>query len=135
MSAGANKVMVLGYLTKDPEKRVTPSGLSICKTVLAINSQYKNKSGEIVKDCEFIGVTWFGKQAENVAQYLKKGSLIMAEGKLKHEEWTDKNTGEKKRKLEVYGEMATFCSNPVTKEPLGTNPDTMQTGADEEIPF
>lgn len=116
MSVGVNKVMLLGYLTKDPEKKVTNSGVSITKIVIAINNQYK-KDGEVVKDAEFIGVTYFNKLADLVYQYVKKGSLVMIEGHLKHEEWKDKNTGENRRKLEVYGNEITFLDSK-TKEVL-----------------
>lgn len=123
MSVGVNKVMLLGYLTKDPEKKVTNSGLSITKTVFAINNQYK-KDGQVVKEVEFIGVTWFGKTADLVYQYLKKGSLAMVQGKLKHEEWKDKNSGENRRKLEVYGEEVTFLDSKKEERKV-----------DEEIPY
>jgi single-strand DNA-binding protein len=97
--AKANKVFLIGNLTRDSELRYTPAGTAICTFDIAVNDERKTTSGEIVKDVLFMTVNTFGKRAEACAQYLKKGSLAYIEGKLRLETWEDKDTGKKRSKI------------------------------------
>ncbi len=87
--ASFNKVILIGNLTRDPELRYTPKGMAIAKIGLAINRTWKNEAGETKEEVTFVDVDAFGRQAEIIAQYLKKGSPFMVEGRLKLDQWDD----------------------------------------------
>lgn len=102
-----NKVLLIGNLTKDPELRYTQSGEPVCSFTLAVNKTWK-KDGKEHKDVLFIKVTTWRKQAENCAEYLKKGSPVFIEGELKENRWTDKETNAKRSKIEVTASRVQF---------------------------
>jgi single-strand DNA-binding protein len=103
-----NKVILLGNLTRDPEMRYTPKGQAIAQIGLAVNRKWKNESGQEQEEVTFIDVTAWGKQAEVLAQYLKKGNPLFVEGRLKLDQWDDKTTGQKRSKLGVVMESFQF---------------------------
>ena len=105
--ANVNKVLLLGRLTKDPELRYTPSGAAVCDLTVAINHVYKTKEGEKKEDACFVDVTVWQKQAENCAEYLKKGSSLFVEGRLVQDRWEDKD-GQKRSKLKVQAGSIQF---------------------------
>lgn len=93
--ASVNKVILVGNMTKDPEIRYLPSGEPVANVTIATNSRYKNKQGELVEESEFHRVTFFGKLADVVGQYLKKGRPVYVEGRIKTRKYTDKDGQEK----------------------------------------
>ena len=93
--ASVNKVILVGNLGKDPEVRYLPSGDAVANVTIATSSKYKNKAGELVEETEWHRVTFFGKLAEVVGQYLKKGRPIYVEGRIKTRKYTDKDGSEK----------------------------------------
>ena len=99
--ANFNKVILAGNLTRDPELRYTPKGLAIAKLGLAVNRRWTNEAGEQKEDVLFVDVDAFGKQAETIGQYLRKGRPILIEGRLRLDTWDDKQSGQKKSKLGV----------------------------------
>ena len=99
-----NKVMLAGNLTRDPEARVLPSGMAMCKLGLAANRRYRDKSGEQKEETLFINATCWGKTAEYVRDHFKKGRPVMIEGRLKLDEWDDKATGQKRSTIEITAE-------------------------------
>jgi single-strand DNA-binding protein len=103
-----NRVTIAGNITRDPELRYTPKGTAICKFGMAINRKWKSESGEQKEEVTFVDVDAFGRTAENLAQYLKKGSPIYLEGRLKLDQWDDKSTGQKRSKLSVACETFQF---------------------------
>jgi len=103
-----NKVMLIGNLTRDPEIRYTPKGTAVTDIGLACNRSYTLDSGERREDVTFIDVTLWGKSAELVGQYMKKGRPIYIEGRLQMDSWDDKQTGQKRSKLKVVGENFQF---------------------------
>ncbi len=107
--ASYNKVILMGNLTRDPEHRVTPGGLSICKLGLAVNRKYTKQDGSKVEETTFVDVDSFGKQAELISQYMKRGDPIMLDGRLRFDTW-ESNTGEKRSKLNVVLENFQFLS-------------------------
>ena len=127
--ASLNKVILMGNLTRDPEMRVTPGGLPICKFTVACNRKFKMQNGEEREDVAFIDVDSFGKQAEVIAKYFTKGKPILLEGRLKLDKWEDKNTKEKRSKLGVVLETFTFVGGGRGEEgggeaaPAGANYD------------
>ena len=93
--ASVNKVILVGNLGRDPEIRYLPSGEPVANIALATTSKYKNKAGELVEDTEWHRVSFFGKLAEIVGEYLKKGKPVYIEGRLKTRKYTDKDGVEK----------------------------------------
>src|SRR5947209_19449399 len=109
--ANFNKVILAGNLTRDPELRYTPKGVAIAKLGLAINRSWKNEAGETKEEVTFVDVDSFGRQAEVIAQYLKKGRPVLIEGRLRLDQWDDKQTGQKRSKLGVVLESFSFIDS------------------------
>src|SRR5436190_16781823 len=109
--ASFNKVILAGNLTRDPELRYTPKGLAIAKIGLALNRTWKNEAGETKEEVTFVDVDAFGRQAEVIGQYLKKGRPLLVEGRLKLDTWEDKNTHQKVSKLRVVLESFSFLDS------------------------
>jgi len=99
--ASFNKVILMGNLTRDPELRYTPKGTAIARIGLAVNRTWRTETGEQKEEVTFVDVDAFGRQAETLAQYLKKGSPILVEGRLRLHTWEDKQTNQKQSKLRV----------------------------------
>jgi single-strand DNA-binding protein len=110
--ASFNKVILVGNLTRDPELRYTPKGTAIAKIGLAVNRVWTNEAGEKKEEVTFVDVDIFGRTAENVGQYMRKGRPILIEGRLKLDQWDDKQTGQKKSKLGVVAETVQFLGSP-----------------------
>src|SRR5664279_2682354 len=106
--ASFNKVIIAGNLTRDPELRYTPKGTAIASFGLAINRKWKSETGEAKEEVVFVDVEAWDRQAEVVAQYFKKGRPILVEGRLKFDQWEDKNTHQKRSKLSVRLESFSF---------------------------
>lgn len=106
--ASFNKVILVGNMTRDPELRYTPKGLAIAKIGLAVNRTWRNEAGEQKEEVTFVDVDLFGKLAENVGQYKRKGDPLLIEGRLRLDQWDDKQTGQKRSKLGVIGENVQF---------------------------
>ena len=117
--ANFNKVILLGNLTRDPELRYTPKGMAIAKIGLAINRNWTSESGEKKEEVTFVDVDIFGRTAENVAQYMKKGRPIMIEGRLRLDQWDDKQTGQKRSRLGVVAETVQFLGSPSGGSEIG----------------
>ena len=107
-----NKVILVGNLGKDPEVRNLPSGEAVASVTLATSNKYKNRAGEMVDETEWHNITFFGRLAEIVGQYLKKGSSIYVEGRIKTEKYTDKNGIEKYATKIIAGEMKMLGGKP-----------------------
>lgn len=98
-----NKVFLIGRLTKDPEKKELPSGTKICQIGLATDRFFTDKEGKKQQETEFHNIILFGRLAEVASQYLKKGSLLFVEGRLKTRNWQD-SSGNKRSKTEIIAE-------------------------------
>src|SRR5438046_5829424 len=109
--ANFNKVILAGNLTRDPELRYTPKGTAIAKFGLAINRSWKSESGETREEVTFVDIDAFGKQAEVIGQYFKKGRPILMEGRLKLDTWDDKQTNQKRSRLGVVLEAFQFMDS------------------------
>jgi len=106
--ANFNRVILAGNLTRDPELRYTPKGTAIASFGLAINRKWKSETGETKEEVTFVDVEAWDRQAEVIAQYFKKGRPILVEGRLKYDQWEDKNTHQKQSKLKVRLESFSF---------------------------
>ncbi len=101
-----NKVILMGRLCADPEFRQTPNGVSTCRIRIAVNRQFTNKqTGE--READFINVTCWRQTAEFVNRYFRKGSMIIVEGSLRNNDWTDQN-GVKHYTMDVQADNVTF---------------------------
>jgi single-strand DNA-binding protein len=120
--ASFNKVILVGNLTRDPELRYTPKGTAIAKIGLAVNRVWTNEAGEKKEEVTFVDVDVFGRTAENVGQYMRKGRPILVEGRLRLDQWDDKQTGQKKSKLGVVAETVQFLGSPPGGEGGGGAP-------------
>ena len=109
--ANFNKVILAGNLTRDPELRYTPKGTAIAKIGIAINRNWTSETGEKREEVTFVDVDAFGKQAELIGQYFKKGRPILMEGRLKYDTWDDKQTNQKRSKLGVVMESFQFLDS------------------------
>jgi single-strand DNA-binding protein len=109
--ASYNKVILVGNLTRDPELRYTPKGTAIAKFGLAVNRTWKTETGESKEEVTFVDIDSFGRQAEVIGQYFKKGRPILIEGRLRLDTWEDKQTNQKRSKLGVVLEAFQFLDS------------------------
>ena len=109
--ASYNKVMLMGNLTRDIEIRHTPSNTAVGNFGLAVNRKYKTQSGEQREEVAFIDCEAWGRTAEVMSQYLSKGRPVFVEGRLKLDQWYDKNGGGKRSKLSVVVENFQFIDS------------------------
>jgi len=105
-----NRTLLAGNLTRDPEIRYTPKGTAVLSASLAVNRVWKDDSGEKREEVSFIEFVAFGRTAETIAQYFKKGGNIFIEGRLKQESWEDKQTGQKRSKVVVIADSFQFLN-------------------------
>ena len=108
--ASYNKVMLMGNLTRDPEVRYTPKGTAVTDLGLAVNRKFR-VDDEMREEVMFVDITFWGRQAEVIQQYLKKGGGIFVEGRLQMDSWDDRQTGKKRYQLKVIGENFQFVGS------------------------
>jgi single-strand DNA-binding protein len=118
-----NKVFVLGNLTRDPELRSLPSGTHVATFAIATNRVWKDQNGQKQESVEFHNVVVFGRQAETVAQYLKKGSTVLVEGRMQTRSW--ESEGVKKYRTEVVADRVQFG-------PRGSNANAAPSAANKK---
>lgn len=106
--ASFNQVILMGNLTRDPVLRYTPSQMAVCDFGVACNRKFKGANGEEREEVTFVDVTAWGKQAEIINQYFSKGKPIFLQGRLKLDQWEDKQGGGKRSKLTVVLEQFQF---------------------------
>ncbi len=110
--ANLNKVLLMGNLTRDPEVRYTPKGTAVAELGIAVNRVYSGENGEKREEVTFVDVTVWGRTAENVGEYLKKGRPVFVEGRLQLDSWEDKTSGQKRNKLKVVADNVQFLGSP-----------------------
>lgn len=108
--ASFNKVILMGNLTRDPETRVTANGNTICKLGMAVSRVYSTRDGERKEETTFVDIDAFGRQAEVITKYMRKGRPLMVEGRLKLDQW-ETNDGQKRSKLGVVLENFQFIGS------------------------
>jgi single-strand DNA-binding protein len=141
MSASLNRVILIGNLTADPELRYTPGGTARVRFSIAVNRQYKDASGKLQEEATFVPIVVWGSQAENCANYLRKGRSIAVEGRLRIDSFQNAD-GEKVRITEVVASNVQFLGGPqrAADEPVGAAPEApiaTDEGQlpEEEVPF
>lgn len=129
-----NKFIGIGNLGRDPEMRFMPDGKAVTNFSIAISEKYKDKSGEGKEVTEWVNVAFFGKLAEIAGEYLKKGSKVYVEGKLKTEKYS--KDGVERYTTKIIGEKMEMLSSKVEG---GTKPQAESREeaftADDDIPF
>lgn len=109
--ANVNKVMLIGNTTRDPELRVTPKGTAICQFSLAVNRKWKDEGGQEREEVTYVDIEAWGKGGETISKYVTKGRPLFVEGRLKLEQWEDKNTKEKRSRMKVVCENFQFLGS------------------------
>ena len=123
-----NKALIIGNLTRDPELKAIPSGIKVCSFSVATNRVWKDKNGAKQEAADYHNVVVFGRQAETVAQYMKKGSQVMVEGRMQTRSWDDQTTNTKKYRTEIIADRVQFGTNsgggsrPSSQEAPANNP-------------
>jgi single-strand DNA-binding protein len=114
--ASFNKVILMGNLTRDPELRYTPKGTAVARIGLAVNRTWRTETGEQREETTFVDIDAFGRQAETIAQYLKKGNPLLVEGRLRLHSWEDKQTNQKQSRLRVDLETFRFVGSAQNRD-------------------
>ena len=139
--ASFNRIMIVGYLGRDPELRYTTQGTPVCDFSVATTERRRDKSGDTQEVTTWFRVSLFGRQAELASQYLAKGRQVYVEGQLSQQEWTDRE-GATRTSLEVRGTDIQFLSpahegeqSRVAGAGAGAGPVEMQTTRSKAIDF
>lgn len=117
-----NKAILIGNLTRDPELKAIPSGNKVCTFGLATNRVYKDKNGARQEKTDFHNIVVWGKTAENVAQYMKKGSQVLVEGRIETRSWDDATSGAKKYRTEIIADTVQFGSKGIASSGSSGSP-------------
>jgi len=135
------KVLLIGYLGRDPEIRYSAQGTAVAQFSVATTERWKDKSGELQEHTEWFAVKAFGRKAEVIGEYLHKGSRVYVEGRKRTESWDDKQTGGKHYRDLVYADRVEFLDsngngkgNGNGNQQQGDMPEESQV-SDSEIPF
>jgi len=105
-----NSVILAGNLTRDPEIRYTPQGTAVGKLGLAVSQKFKTKDGDQKEEVCFVDIEVWARQAETCGEFLKKGSSVLVEGRLKLDTWSDKETGQKRSKHKIRARRVHFLT-------------------------
>ena len=118
-----NKIIIVGNLGRDPELRYTPQGTAVCSFSVATSEKKRDKGGDMQDVTTWFRVTLWGKQAETASKYLTKGKPVYIEGRLRIEEWTDRD-GNNRQSLEVNATDMQFIGGNRNDDYAGdTSPD------------
>src|SRR2546423_980651 len=124
MPSNINRVVLVGNLTRDPELRTTPSGTSVCKLRIAVNTRQKNnETGEWGDKPNYFDVTVWGNQGESCAQFLSKGRPVAIDGRLDWREW-EAQDGQKRQAVEIIADTVQF---------LGSRGDGGEGGGERQV--
>ena len=153
--ASVNKVILIGNLGRDPETRYLPSGDAVTNISIATSEKWKDKSGEQQEHTEWHRIAFFGKLAEIAGEYLKKGSPVYVEGRIRTRKWQDKESGQDKYSTEIVADRMQLLGSrgggaeAMPREPAAAGASTAGGGAkpqqqkkggafdqmDDDIPF
>lgn len=111
-----NRVLIVGNLTRDPELKALPSGAQVASMSVATNRVWSDKEGNKQEETEYHSAVVFGKQAENCAAFLRKGSQVLIEGRLQTRSW--ESEGVKRYKTEIVADRVQFGSRPKNASPV-----------------
>lgn len=123
-----NKVIIVGRVTADPELRTTPGGQSVTTIGVATNRNWTDKNGAKQEEVEFHNVVLWARQAEIASQFLKKGAMVLIEGRLRTRSWTDKQ-GQQKRTTEIMAERLQLGPRAMGTSQVGGGGQAHSTGS------
>ena len=136
---GFSKAIITGNITRDPELRTTTGGSSVCSFTVAVNRNYRGTDGEQKEEVSFIDCSAWGKLAETIAQYGKKGNGVLVSGRLNQRAWEDKN-GNKRSSVEIVVEDFNFVggrdggnTSGSSSAPASASQEDIQEDIPEEI--
>jgi len=138
MANGVNKVILIGNLGKDPELRYTPNGTAVASFSIATNERWKNKEGNFQDHTEWHRIVAWRKLAETVGEYLKKGSQVYIEGRLRTRTWEDQNGNKRTTteivadSLQMLGRREGVSSSDVAPPPTASDDEMAAT---DDLPF
>ena len=147
MARGVNKVTLIGNLGNDPELRSTQSGSAVANITLATSESWRDKETQETKErVEWHRVIFFGRLAEVVNEYLRKGSQVYVEGRIQTRKWQDKDGNDRytteivANEMQMLGSRGTNSESPTTQQSASTSQPTSQSAIvnepfDDDIPF
>lgn len=127
MAKSINQVTLMGRLTRDPEVRTTPNGKNVASFSIAVDRQGSDDQAD------FIGITAWEKLSDLVAQYLHKGSRVLVQGRLRQDTWEDKDSGQKRSRIDVTAFDVTFLDPPSGRSAGGDRTSAPDSASQEEI--
>ena len=131
-----NKVILIGNLGQDPESRFTPQGTAVTSFSIATNESWKSQNGDIKEHTEWHRIEMFGKRAETANEYMRKGHTVYIEGRLKTDEWEDKETGQKRRATKIQCDNFTMLGRRGDNQSQGGGQQsTPASNEDDDLPF
>ena len=131
--AGLNKIILIGNLGRDPEMRYTPSGSAVTNFSMAVSRVWKNRDGENQEETEWFNVSCWDRLAETANQYLTKGRQVYIEGRVRLGQWDDRQTGEKRARLEVVASNLVLLGQ--RDQPSSRDVDEAGAGDIDAMPF
>ena len=129
---GFSKAIIAGNLTRDPELRSTPSGASVCSFAVAVNRTYRGADGQNKEEVSYIECSAWGKQAETINQYLKKGNGILLSGRLRQSSFEGKD-GVKRSRTEIVVEDFNFIGGG-SRDGVGNDSSAPISSAQSDVP-
>jgi len=132
-----NRVILLGFLGKDPDLKYTASGTAVCRFSLATNETFKNKAGDVEKRTEWHSIVAWGRLAEICGEYLTKSKQVYIEGSIRTGKWEDRG-GNKRTSYDIiarYMQMLSPSGNGNAARPNGTHPPQASEPPEEDNPF
>ena len=131
-----NKVILIGNLGQDPESRFTPQGTAVTSFSIATNESWKSQNGDIKEHTEWHRIEMFGKRAETANEYMRKGNTVYIEGRLKTDEWEDKETGQKRRATKIQCDNFTMLGRRGDNQSQGGGQQNEPaSNEDDDLPF
>lgn len=131
-----NRVFLMGHLTRDPEVKSTTGGQAVCKFGLAVNRHWTGSDGSKKEDTTFVDCEAWGKTGEAIGRYMAKGRPLFVEGRLKQDQWQDKESGQNRTKMGVVVEAFQFVDGkPAAQVEAKPGKDSESPGHDPSIPF
>ena len=127
MAKSINQVTLMGRLTRDPDVRTTPNGKNVASFSIAVDRQGSDDQAD------FIGITAWEKLSDLVAQYLHKGSRVLVQGRLRQDTWEDKDSGQKRSRIDVTAFDVTFLDPPSGRSAGGDRTTAPDSASQEEI--
>ena len=131
--SSVNKVIIVGNLGQDPEARFTPQGTAVTNLSIATNESWKNQEGQTQDRTEWHRVVMYGKMAETASEYMRKGSMVYVEGRLRTKEWEDQNQN-KRKSTEIMCDNFTMLGRRSDNQPSQNN-KLEPTTEDDDLPF